>query len=530
MNEPEPYQNPVIPGFFPDPSVVRVGGDYYLVNSTFQYFPAIVISHSRDLVNWRQIGHVFTDSGALDLTGFYDGCGIWAPDISWHDGEFFIFYCLVQLKMDRSVNVRGNYVVKSKSIHGPWSPPVRLTDHGNDPSHFVDDDGAHYLLYAAGIPRGSATRIVRLNDDCTRVIGEARWIDYGIEVKAPEGPHLIKKDGWYYHTMAAGSGVYDGHHQLIARSRNIFGPYEPGPHNPFIAQHNGKSAFYHHGHAKLVSTVLGNWWSLYLIRRRIGGFSPLGRETALDKVDWLDDGWPVINRAMGPSEPRGRPRPQESVRDDFEDAQLSTDWQFVRNPDQSHFDLSERRGWLRVLSRSHDVDSPAPLSVIVRRETSHHFSAITRMEFHPETSEEAGIIAYYASDGFIKFGLRAGGIIRLEQCRAGNRHIIAETTAVTDGVIELRMEVDGLHRAFSLRPPGGDWIEAGTIPNASHLSDEGTSGWGFTGTMTGVFAVHHGSCRFLPAWFDFFTLEPGSYPHPGEKHPESGSLIGQSAR
>ena len=137
------YLNPVIPGFFPDPSVVRVGEDYYCVNSTFEYFPGIIISHSRDLINWKQIGHVFTKSEEFDLTKYWDGMGVWAPDISYYNGEFYVFYCMVQLKKDRSYNVRGNYMVKSKSIFGPWSKPVQITDNGNDPSHFVDVNGDH---------------------------------------------------------------------------------------------------------------------------------------------------------------------------------------------------------------------------------------------------------------------------------------------------------------------------------------------------------------------------------------------------
>jgi len=503
------YQNPIIPGFFPDPSIVRVGGDYFLVNSTFQYFPAIIISHSRDLVNWTQIGHVFEDDRELDLSGFFDGCGIWAPDISYHNGEFYIFYCLVQLKMDRSVNVRGNYMVKSKSIHGPWSTPVQLTDGGNDPSHFVDDDGAHYLLYAAGIPKGTATKIVRLSDDCTRVEGEAGWIDYGIQVKAPEGPHLIKKDGWYYHTMAAGSGVYEGHHQLVARSRNVFGPYEASPHNPFIAQFEKESPFYHHGHAKLVQTPAGDWWAVYLVRRHFGGFSPLGRETGLDRVDWLDDGWPVLNGGRGPSGSDGGG--QTAVhRDDFDTETLDIRWQFVRNPDRSQFSLTERPGWLRISTAAKDVDSPAPQTMLVQRETSHRFTATTRLDAAPAAGGEAGLIAYYDTKCFIKCGMVLGPArsIRIEESRAGARSTLAEIPLAGDGMVDLRMTVDGLLRKFFFRQGHGEWIPAGTVEDASFLSDEGTPEWGFTGTMTGIYAVNRGSEAVVPVGFDFFETGP----------------------
>jgi len=189
---PKAYTNPVISGFFPDPSVVRAGDDYYCVNSTFEYFPAIVISHSKDLVNWQQVGHVFSKSEDLDLSYFFDGMGIWAPDISYFNGDFYIFYCLVQLSKDRSTNVRGNYMVKSKSIYGPWSKPVQITDFGSDPSHFVDDDGEHYMLFAAGIPTGNGTKIVKLNRECTKMVEEPHWMETEGKKAAPEGPHMLE--------------------------------------------------------------------------------------------------------------------------------------------------------------------------------------------------------------------------------------------------------------------------------------------------------------------------------------------------
>ena len=233
---PKAYTNPVIPGFFPDPSVVRVGDDYYCINSTFEYFPAIVISHSKDLVNWEQIGHVFSKSEDLDLSYFFDGMGIWAPDISYYNGEFYIFFCTVQLSKDRSTNVRGNYMVKSKSIYGPWSKPVQITDFGSDPSHFVDDDGEHYMLFAAGIPTGNGTKIVKLNKECTKMVEEPRWMETEGKKSAPEGPHLLKKDGYYYFVMAASSGLFNGHHMLVARSKSVYGPYENSPNNPYLTQ------------------------------------------------------------------------------------------------------------------------------------------------------------------------------------------------------------------------------------------------------------------------------------------------------
>lgn len=506
------YQNPVIPGFFPDPSMVRVGSDYYLVNSTFQYFPGIIISHSTDLVHWRQIGHVFSEPSSLDLTGFDDGCGIWAPDISYHDGEFFIFHCLVQLKKDRSVNVRGNYVTRAKSILGPWSKPVQLTEEGNDPSHFVDDDGTHYMLYAGGIPKGSATKISKLNPECTRVVDGPHWIDYGGEKRAPEGPHLFKKDGWYYHTMAASGGIYNGHHQLIARSKNVLGPYEASPHNPFIAQLDSKAAIQHQGHAKLVQTQNNEWWALYLCQRRLKGFSTLGRETGLDRVDWQADGWPVINGGKGPSLTRSIPNlppaPQTNPRsDDFSATTLGVQWQWVRNPDPTAHSLTERPGFLRLHGSMLPIDDAHSRHILVQREVSHRYTASTRLEFTPRPGDQAGLICYYDSSCHVKFSLSQAEtpVLLLEECRKGVSQVIKQTPlAKTPGHLRLKVEVDGLQRKFSYSLNDSTWLPAGEIPSASFLSDEGTSKWGFTGTMVGIFATRPPGSESFAADFDDF--------------------------
>ncbi len=513
---PAAYQNPVLPGFFPDPSLVRVGEDYYLVNSTFQYFPAIIISHSKDLVHWKQIGHVFSDPTSLDLTGFDDGCGIWAPDISYHDGEFYIFYCLVQLKKDRSVNVRGNYVTRSKSITGPWSKPVQLTEEGNDPSHFVDDDGTHYMLYAGGIPKGSATKISKLNADCTKVVDGPHWIDYGGEKRAPEGPHMFKKDGWYYHTMAASGGIYNGHHQLIARSKNVLGPYEASPHNPFIAQMDPKAPIQHHGHAKLVKTQNNEWWALYLCQRRLNGFSTLGRETGLDRVDWQADGWPLINQGKGPSESNTSPKlpftPQQNLRsDDFAATNIGLPWQWVRNPSPEAFSLTKRPGFLRLHGSTIPVNAERARHILVQREVSHRYTAITRIEFKPRPGDEAGLICYYDSACHIKFALtdKNGPHLQVEECRKGVNKIIAGAglDSATDTIF-LKVEVNGLKRSFSYSSNNKDWTKLTTLDDASFLSDEATPKWGFTGTMVGLFATRPPDSSPISADFDFFHHNP----------------------
>jgi xylan 1,4-beta-xylosidase len=316
--------------------------------------------------------------------------------------------------------------------------------------------------------------------------------------------------------MAASGGIYNGHHQLIARSRNVYGPYEASPFNPFIAQMDPANPIQHHGHAKLVQTQHGEWWALYLCQRRLDGFSTLGRETGLDRVDWREDGWPVINDGKGPSNTNPSPRlpasPQENPRsDDFSAAILGTQWQWTRNPDPAAHSLTERPGFLRLRGSTIPVDAPHARHILVQREVSHRYSAATRLEFTPRSGDQAGLICYYDSKSHIMFGLthENGPCLQLRECRKGvGKHLAAVPLPADTRAIELRVQVDGLKRAFSYRAGNGDWQPAAEIPDATFLSDEGTPLWGFTGSMVGVFATRPDAAEPFAADFDFFHHEP----------------------
>lgn len=502
------YRNPIIPGFFPDPSIVRVDNNYFTVHSTFQFFPSIVISHSHDLVHWTQIGHVFDDRNPLDLAGFDDGCGIWAPDISYHEGWFYIFFCLVQLKRDRSVNVRGNYCVRARSILGPYGPPVQLTSEGNDPSHFVDVDGKHYMAYAAGTPLGRGTKIVQLSEDCSSTVGVPHWMNWGIERRAPEGPHVFRKGAYYYHTMAAGSGRYDGHHQLIARSRHLLGPYEESPYGPFIAQEDSTSSLQHHGHAKLVQTANGDWWALYLLQRRIGGVSPLGRETGMDPVHWSDDGWPLLNGGSGPSA-GGTIRHETAIPSASIRSAAASPWMSIRGPiDPAMIRFDSNTSAIRIRCGSGSLASLNPGSVLLQRETSHHYGASVRVEFDALASEEAGLTCYYDTASHLSIGICGEGRTKrvcLRACRGGIESLIASRSIAENAHVWLRVRVCGLARSFSFAVVNGAWQELGSI-ETPFLSDEGTPHWGFTGTLIGLFAMDHGSGQTPTATFRDFSI------------------------
>ncbi|TCW60358.1 glycoside hydrolase family 43 protein [Treponema sp. J25] len=548
MNTIQTYANPVYPGFHPDPSVIRVGNDFYLVNSTFHYYPGIVISHSRDLVHWRPIGHVWTRSDWLDIRGLMDGRGFWAPDISYYNGLFYIFVTLrlneIQQDGSPSSLIRRQMVVTSPNPEGPYSYPRFIDVDGIDPSHFVDEDGKHYMLLNPGV------RIIPLTDDCSTVTGEIKTIWEGSGGRIPEGPHLFKKDGWYYILTAEGGTGY-GHQIGSGRSRSLYGPYESNPHNPILKQNDPESPLQRCGHGKFVEAPDGSWWVLYLCGRPVSAhpvnleadrFCILGRETALDPVQWTDDGWPIINEKKGPSLVNRAPNLPwspfpEKNRDDFEAAHLDIRWYTPRNPDFSAYSLTERPGYLRLYCRSANLNE-LTAHPLLQRETSLVSEATCLMEFNPQSpGEEAGLTLYYDTKTHIKFGRRRKGdswYLFVEDQRGTGYIPVAErpeypipervpgqesltipqgntNKTVPSSQLYLRILTRALERHFLYSYDGLHWEELVTISDCYHLSDEGYQGphsKRFTGTMVGIFAYNGGSCSTTPADFDWFEYIP----------------------
>ena len=297
------FSNPVLPGDFPDPSVIRVGSDYYSVHSTFQYFPAIPIMHSRDLVHWRFLGHALTRRSQLDLTATPDSQGIWAPDISYHNGRYYIVYPVFRPGSDpTAISI---HLVYADRPEGPYSAPVTLKhsttgDCYIDPGLFFDDDGRAYLIWAG-------CYLQELTAELDGVLGETRqlWAGTGLPWGG-EGPHLFQHNGYYYLTIAEG-GTFYGHCQTMARARQLWGPYEPCPYNPILRQPDSQAPIQKAGHGKIVETPAGEWWMLHLGGRPINGpYCPLGRETMLVPLCWTTDGWPIVtgDRTPQPTYPR----------------------------------------------------------------------------------------------------------------------------------------------------------------------------------------------------------------------------------
>lgn len=517
------YHNPVKRGFFPDPSVVRVGEDYYMVNSTFQYFPAIAISHSTDMVNWEIIGYAVTEPDYLDLSAIKDSHGIWAPDIAYDNGRFIIMATL-RLNGDgtRDNNVlRRQLMVWSERPEGPYSKPVWLEVDNIDPSLFVDDDGRHYMVISPGI------NLVPLSDDCSKIIGDEIAVWPGTGERCSEGPHLLKH-GEYYYAMVAEGGTGYGHGINVGKSKELTGPYEPSPYNPLLRQFDADAPLQRCGHGKLIEDSNGNWWVYYLCGRPNGGkYTTIGRETALEPVTWLDDGWFVINDRKGPSTVNIAPdfmqvrieNPVEEIhkpvvpgRDDFDDEKLSDKWLFVRNPARGDYSLSERRGWLRIWTGDGQLNEIRAKNILLRREQELSYQAETVLDFNPlKDGEQAGLTCYYSTATYARFALcyEKGRKLQLVINRNHGEEIISSISDIREGKLYLRVVVDKLTRSFYYSYDNAEWIKAGVLENCIYLCDEGVPDdpKRHTGTLVGVYANNGGCGSRIPADFDYFEYK-----------------------
>lgn len=513
MSKEAVYHNPVHRGFFPDPSIIRVGEDYYTVNSTFQYFPAIAISHSKDLVHWEVVGHAITNNDDLDLSDIPDSHGIWAPDISCHNGKYYIFATL-RLTGDGK---RGNNVLRRQLMmvadkpEGPYSRPTCLEVDAIDPSHFIDDDGTHYMVIASG------ARVVKLSDDCTKVLEEPVVAWPGTGERCPEGPHIMKRGEYYYAIVAEGGTGY-GHGINVARSKNILGPYESCPYNPVMRQTDPSAKIQRAGHGKLVETQNGEWWMVYLCGRpNEGNYTTVGRETALDPVTWTEDGWFLVNEGKGPSITQVCPNLEsypfeKKTKDDFDNNKLGLDWEWVRNPDNSAWSLEERPGCMRLWTRDGQLFERRAKNTLLRREQELSYTALTKLEFNPtKDGEQAGLTCYYSTATYARWSVcyEGGKKLQLVINRNHGEELIAEVSDVVEGPIYLKVVVEKLTRSFYYSYDNENWNLGGVLENCIYLCDEGVPDdpKRHTGTLVGIYANNGGCGSRIPADFDWFIYE-----------------------
>ena len=499
------YHNPIRCGMFPDPSIVRVGVDYYMVNSSFIFFPCIPVSHSRDLIHWEIIGHAITDPQWAALDELEGGRGYWAPDISYDNGKFYV--TATYRLNDTGTVYRKQIVVSSDRPEGPYSKPAVIDEDGIDPSIF-HENGRHYMLLNRG------ARILELNEDCTKQISEAELLYYGDQKRAPEGPHLLKKDGYYYLFLAEG-GTGAGHRISVARSKTLMGNYEPCPYNPIMRQMDEGAAIQRCGHGKPVCTQNGEWYMVYLCGRMIGdGYSMLGRETALDPISWTADGWPVVNGLKGPSVlqkkpdlPEWLPKETASVSEDgirsvAADAEQTMTaaagwdkkWMTPRVPEPEGI-LFLPSG-IRIKGSRFPLKDVAARNILLQRQTSFCFRAETGL-FIPKLADgqEAGLTCYYDENTWVCLALcKADAYYIQVKEHIGEKDILHEKYMLSDDCagkkITLKVKTEYLRRLFTFCVEGQEETAATELPDVFYLCDEGIRrGKRFTGAMTGIYAV-----------------------------------------
>ncbi|MBB6634549.1 glycoside hydrolase family 43 protein [Cohnella thailandensis] len=499
------FTNPVIPGFHPDPSVCRVGDDYYLVTSSFEYFPGVPIFHSKDLVHWRQIGHCLTTESQLPLGGVPSSCGIYAPTIRYHEGWFYM--------TTTNVGGIGNFIVRTQTPDGPWSDPIPVAQGGIDPSLLFDEDGRVYFQSACSGDQGEGIYQCEIDIESGRMLTDSRLIWRGTGGAHPEAPHLYRIHGVYYLMIAEGGTEY-GHMATIARSSDPYGPYVACPTNPILSNRSLKSGIHATGHADLVQARDGSWWAVCLGIRPVGYpmRHHLGRETFLARVTWTADGWPVIGNDAhiesvidAPELPEVR-WPDKPARDDFADSRLGFDWTFLRNPKPGSWSLSERPGYLALHGNPSSLNDAGAPAFVGRRLSHFSCDIAVALEFEPAgDGDEAGLTVYmnenYHYDLAVK---RIDGRRKAIFRRTVGSMRVENERECPDGPLVLRIRAYPDKFEASIRSGQSEAIEMGW--GETHLLSTEVAG-GFTGVFAAMYAVSDSGTP-SPAYFDWFDYEP----------------------
>jgi xylan 1,4-beta-xylosidase len=501
------YRNPILSGYYPDPSITRVGEDYYLVNSSFVHFPGLPVFHSRDLVNWAQIGNAIDRPEQLNFDGLTVSRGVFAPDISYRDGLFYI--------VNTCVDCRGNFVITAKNPRGPWSDPVWFEFDGIDPSIFWDADAAYIVNNGPPDepPRYSGHRAIWVQQFDYRnlkLIGErTRIVNGGVDIsKNPswiEGPHLLKR-GDYYYLIAAEGGTGDNHSQVVFRSKSVRGPFVPYERNPILSQRdldpNRAHPVTSAGHAKFVQTQTGEWWATFLATRPYGpDLYNIGRETFLLPVTWTD-GWPRILEARKPipfvaRKPNlpAQPRPVPPLNgdfayvDEFDGERLSPAWIGVRTPRKPVYTL--QGGALKLHSSAALGDVKGVPAFMGRRQQHHIANVSTTLAYAPEKDgDRAGLAVLQNDDSWLFFGIAmidAKPVIALFARQNSKAERLIAAAAFAGGPATLTVRANGGVMAFDYQVAGKSETLKADV-DATFLSTRAAGG--FVGTVIGPYVYY----------------------------------------
>lgn len=529
------FSNPILAGFYPDPSICRVDSDFYLVNSTFAYFPGITVFHSRDLTQWNLIGYVLDRPEQLKLDGQGVSRGLFAPAIRYNRGTFYVTCTLV--------DIGGNFVATAHNPAGPWSNPVWLPKvNGIDPSLFFDDDGKSYIIYNSIPPddkplyNGHRTlRIFEFDADSLAVKGEERiLVNGGTDItKKPvwiEAPHILKKDGTYY-LLAAEGGTAENHSEVVFKSKNVLGPYVPYDKNPILTQRNLDPNRDHPvtctGHADFVQTPGGDWWAVFLgCRPYEGDYFNTGRETFLAPVTWIDT-WPVINRNHKEVQfhyPLPMPSAKENNaiplsgnfdwKDDFQSGALDINWMFLRTPHERWYNLDERKGFLGLRLRPETCSGSGNPSFLGHRQQHAIGSARVSIDFLPRSNnEKAGLVIFQNERRFYYLCKSLEGsesVVQLYSSIEGkavgdSMRLVASQSIGPDNrgeSLSLKIEARGNTYAFLYALGNNGWRLLKDAVDAKYLSTKDAGG--FVGCMYALYATSLGRPSSTSAYYDWF--------------------------
>ena len=502
---PDQYRNPILSGYYPDPSVTRVGDDYYLVLSSFAHYPGLPIFHSKDLVRWTQIANAIDRPEQLDFTGRRVSEAVFAPDISYHAGTFYI--------VNTCVECRGNFVITAKDPKGPWSNPIWLPFEGIDPSIYWEGDRAYIVNNRAPDEpaRYDGHRAIWVQEydwRAGRMVGEStQLINGGVDIRQKpvwiEGPHIFRKDGWYYLTAAEG-GTSVNHSQVAFRSKQLRGPFVPWSGNPILTQRelpgDRTDPVSAAGHAKLVQTQNGDWWATFLAVRPYGDdYYNIGRETFLLPVTWKD-GWPTI-LPRGTRVPFMATRPklprQDAPRlptsgdfgyvDEFDGSTLAMQWVGVRTPKAPVY---------RVSGGKLLIDGAAPIGDLngvpgfVGRRQQHHVATIgTTVRFAPQSDgDRAGLVAMQSDESYLFFGIaRLAGkpAIALYTRAKGTEQLVASAPLTGTAPVTLTLRAD---RGTMVADYSVGGVQRTLVRDVDIRFLSTRMAGGFTGTIVGPYA------------------------------------------
>ncbi len=495
--------NPVLSGFYPDPSICRAGEDYYIVNSSFAYFPGVPIFHSKDLAHWEQVGNILDREEQLPLSGSEISEGIYAPSIRYNNGTYYM--------ITTNVSYGGNFIVTAEKPEGPWSKPYYLGEEakGIDPDLFFDTDGRCYYVGTRPNPEG-----VRYNGDWEiwvqeldlsqmKLTGESMAIWKGAvkDVIWPEGPHIYKIDGYYYLLHAEG-GTGPEHSISVARSKELFKWFEGCPRNPVFTHRNLGMDYpvIYAGHGDLVDDGNGNWYIIMLASRPCKRHSSMGRESFLARVTW-ENGWPVINAGIGKlCESMELPFDEYRFANEishhdhlhFYDNKLDDRLLGIHTRNESQYSLNARKGFLRLFAGKGKIEDKTNASYLGIRQKDYCFEASTGLEFTPSANECAGLVYYQNHENHLRMEIRKKGdnkAFYVVEHIHGKDNVLAVTEIGQEGLAEIVLRAENQTASVWIKTGSEKVLAAGNINLLPYTTEEAG---GFVGCTIGMYASANG--------------------------------------